>query len=397
MSANAATTPTPVARPARRESAAVFLATWACFAAIGCVLPILPRYVHGPLHAGDLETGFVVGAFAFTAILARPWAGRQADARGRRLMVVGGALVIALGGALLFVPAGVPGALVARLVTGIGEGVVFTAGSAWVVDLAPANRRGRAISWYGVSVWAGLSLGPALGSGLDELGGYDAVWGLAVMMPIVGALIALGQPSDARVPHPGQPRAPLIAREALAPGAALALINACYATLAGFVGLHLSARGAGHGTLVFVTFGVTVIVSRLLLGSMPDRIGPLRAGMIAALAVCGGLVVVALAHAWPVAAAGTVVMGFGFATLYPALALWVVDRVGEARRGAALGTFTAFFDAGFGLGAPFAGLVAALGGYPAAFWVAAGFALVSALVTLTLARSERAAASPART
>jgi MFS family permease len=374
---------------ARRESAAVFLATFACFAAIGCVLPILPRYVHGPLHAGDVATGLVVGAFAFTAIIARPWAGRQADARGRRLMVVGAALVIALGGALLFVPAGVPGALVARLVTGVGEGVVFTAGSAWIVDLAPAHRRGRAISWYGVSVWAGLSLGPALGSGLDELGGFDAVWTLAVVMPLVGALIAWRQPSDARTPHPGQQRGPLITREALAPGAALALINAGYATLAGFVGLHLGQRGAGHGTLVFVLFGVTVVLSRLLLGSMPDRLGALRSGVIAALAVWAGLVIVALAHVWPVAAAGGVVMGFGFATLYPALALWVVDRVGEARRGAALGTFTAFFDAGFGLGAPIAGLVAALGGYEAAFWVAAGYALLSALLTIALARGER--------
>jgi MFS family permease len=374
---------------ARRESAAVFLATFACFAAIGCVLPILPRYVHGPLHAGDVATGLVVGAFAFTAIIARPWAGRQADARGRRLMVVGAALVIALGGALLFVPAGVPGALVARLVTGVGEGVVFTAGSAWIVDLAPAHRRGRAISWYGVSVWAGLSLGPALGSGLDELGGFDAVWTLAVVMPLVGALIAWRQPSDARTPHPGQQRGPLITREALAPGAALALINAGYATLAGFVGLHLGQRGAGHGTLVFVLFGVTVVLSRLLLGSMPDRLGALRSGVIAALAVWAGLVIVALAHVWPVAAAGGVVMGFGFATLYPALALWVVDRVGEARRGAALGTFTAFFDAGFGLGAPIAGLVAALGGYEAAFWVAAGYALLSAMVTMALARGER--------
>jgi len=173
----------------------------------------------------------------------------------------------------------------------------------------------------------------------------------------------------------------LIAREALAPGAALALINAGYATLAGFVGLHLSDRGAGHGTLVFVVFAVTIVLSRLVLGSLPDRLGALRAGVIAALSVGAGLTIVALAQAWPVAAVGGVVVGFGFATFYPALALWVVDRAGEERRGAALGTFTAFFDVGFGLGAPIAGAVAALAGYETAFWVAAGYAaLAGALV-----------------
>lgn len=389
MPADAATPLTPVAPAPRGETAAVFLATWACFAAIGCVLPILPRYVHGPLHGGDVETGLVVGAFAFTAILARPWAGRQADARGRRLMVVGGALVIAVGGALLFVPAGVPGALVARLFAGVGEGIVFTAGTAWVVDLAPPERRGRAISWYGVSVWAGISLGPAIGSGLDDLGGYDLVWAVAAALPVAGALIALRQPSDARRPHPDRPSAPLITREALAPGVALAAINAAYATIAGFVGLHLSANGAGHGTLVLVIFGVTVVASRLVFGALPDRLGPLHTALLAALAAGVGLALIAVAHAWPVAAAGGVVTGFGFASLYPALALWVVDRVSEERRGGALGTFTAFFDAGFGIGAPIAGAVAALLGYAAAFWLAAGYAVVAALVILALGRTER--------
>ena len=53
------------------------------------------------------------------------------------------------------------------------------------------------------------------------------------------------------------------------------------------------------------------------------------------------------------------------------LALLVVDRVPDERRGAAMGAFTAFFDLGVGLGAPFAGLVASLAGgqYAVAFYV----------------------------
>jgi hypothetical protein len=44
----------------------------------------------------------------------------------------------------------------------------------------------------------------------------------------------------------------------------------------------------------------------------------------------------ALAHMWPVAAAGGVVMGFGFATLYPALGA-VGGRPGGGRIRAAVG------------------------------------------------------------
>ena len=71
------------------------------------------------------------------------------------------------------------------------------------------------------------------------------------------------------------------------------------------------------------------------------------------------------------ALAGALAMGAAFSLLYPSLSLIVVDRVPDTRRGAALGTFTAFFDAGVGFGAPLAGVAAALTGYEGAFLFAA--------------------------
>ena len=47
-----------------------------------------------------------------------------------------------------------------------------------------------------------------------------------------------------------------------------------------------------------------------------------------------------------------------------------------------MGAFTAFFDVGVGIGAPLAGAVAALAGYPAAFFVAAACAALGALLGL---------------
>ena len=53
----------------------------------------------------------------------------------------------------------------------------------------------------------------------------------------------------------------------------------------------------------------------------------------------------------------------------------VVTDAGERRRAEALGTYTAFFDLGFGLGAPLVGAISSLAGYPAAFWASAAFAV----------------------
>src|SRR4051794_41464775 len=88
-------------------------------------------------------------------------------------------------------------------------------------------------------------------------------------------------------------------------------------------------------------------------------------------------------------------MGIGFSLLFPSLALIVMNRVGEAGRGAAMGAFTAFFDVGVGLGAPLAGAVAALAGYPVAFYVAAGAAGPRALLGGTRPAGRAPAPPPA--
>lgn len=210
------------------------------------------------------------------------------------------------------------------------------------------------------------------------------MWAFALLVPLAGAAIALRQPRDDVAREPPVGGESLFVREAVGPGVALALANAGYAALAGFVGLHLVQRGSGHGVVAFSAFAVAVVTTRLVLGRIPDAAGPRVAAVGAGLAECVGLAIVALASDWTVAVAGAIVMGAGFALLYPALALFVVERVGEARRGAALGSFTAFFDVGFGLGGPVAGVIAALGGYAAAFWAASAFALGAALISTRL-------------
>jgi MFS family permease len=372
--------------------AGIFAVTLLSLMAVGAVLPVLPRYVRGPLDSGDVAVGVVIGAYAFTGLGGRPFAGRLADHRGRRRTVVLGTLLVGLAGLLYLVPAGLPGLIVARLVLGMGEGAVFTAGSAWIVDLAPPGRRARVIGLYGLAVWSGLSIGPLIGELIYHASGFDAVWAFAAAAPFAGSLVALRVP-DPFVPIPHAARGPLIARESIRPGLALSLASVGYAAIASFIVLHLQAQGESHGAIAFTVFAVTVVLTRLIAGDLPDRIGPLRCAAGAASVESFGLALIALAGGLPMAIVGAAAMGTAFSLLYPSLSLVVVNRVSDARRGAALGTFTAFFDLGVGIGAPLAGIAAALGGYPAAFWVAAGCALGTLSVAVALRRA--AAAAPA--
>jgi MFS family permease len=376
--------------------AGVFAVTLLALLGVGAVLPVIPRYVRGPLGEGDVAVGFAIGAFAFTALACRPLAGNLADQRGRRLVVIGGSLLAMAGGLLYLVPAGLPGLIAARLVFGAGEGSVFTAGATWVVDLAPAGRRGRVIGLYGLAVWSGLSLGPPIGDALLRVSSFDAVWAFAAAAPAVGAAIALAVPDPySGRARPARRRGPLIARESVRPGAALSLATVGYAAMASFIVLDLDAKGIGHGAAAFTAFAVTVVAMRVLAGDLPDRVGPLRCAAVAAVVEAAGLALIALAGSLAVAIVGALAMGAAFSTIYPALSLVVVNRVSEERRGAALGTFTAFFDAGVGLGAPLAGAAAALGGYSAAFWFAAACACATAAAAGVGIRRARAVGAPA--
>src|SRR5690349_13295790 len=50
--------------PSRAAFAGIFSVTLLALLAVGAVLPVLPHYVRGPLGAGNVAVGVVIGAFA---------------------------------------------------------------------------------------------------------------------------------------------------------------------------------------------------------------------------------------------------------------------------------------------------------------------------------------------
>jgi MFS family permease len=254
---------------------------------------------------------------------------------------------------------------------------VFTAGSAWNVDMAPEERRGRMIGLYGLAIWTGLTLGPPIGVLLQHAGGFNLVWAFAAGAPLLGAVIASRLPESVAVSS-NAPRGPFISREAIGPGVTFALSVVGFAAVSAFIVLSLDQRGIGHGAVVFSVFAGTVVATRLVAGGLPDRVGAARCALGAALVEALGLVLIGAADTLPVVIAGAVGMGAAFSLLFPSLSLLAIERVAPERRGAAMGTFTACFDLGMLVGSPAVGATAAIGGYWDGFYLAAAAALACA-------------------
>lgn len=353
------------------------------FLSLGCGLPIVPRYVKGPLGGDDLAVGIAVGAFAVGAVLLRPYSGRLGDRIGRRVLVIGGALVVALATALYLVADRLPLFAAVRFFGGLGEAAFFVGAATMITDLAPADRRGEAISYWSIAVYSGLAFGPALGETVYDASGFDAVWITGAALALGAALLALGTRETKRPDLVPSGDLPLLHRAALAPGMILFLGLIGLAGFSAFVPLYVRDVGWANSRNVFLLYGVLILLIRIAGARLPDRLGPLRAGTLALGGGAAGLLVMA---AWGSVAGllvGTVLFAVGMAFMYPSLMTLALVGVDDTQRAAVVGTFSTFFDLSQGVGALVVGTIAQLSGYRGAF---AGSALI-ALGGLVLLRS----------
>lgn len=336
-----------------------------------------------------VTVGWVMGIQSAATLLSRPWAGAMTDRHGGRhtaliglSAMVGCGIVYGLSALLPLGATGDLGLLVAgRLLTGVGEGLLITGGATWAIGRAGMVNAGRAMSWIGLAMFAGLAAGAAVGAVIDRALGFAAVATAAAIVPLVG-MIAAAVIAPAEAGHTAAGAAMTAAqmlRRIWRPGLALALSTVGFAAVSSFVVLAYGAHGWAGGAFALTAFGTAHVAARLLFGAWVDR----AQGPSAALATLGvealGLGLLGIAPVPAVALAGAALCGFGFSMVYPLLALPALRRVPAASRGMAIGLYDGFFDAAMGVSALAGGFVATWLGLPAVFLCAALASLLAGL------------------
>jgi predicted MFS family arabinose efflux permease len=140
----------------------------AYFTATGIAIYTLPLFVTGPLGSDIAGAGIAFGAFAVSALLLRPFAGRLCDTWGRRPLLITGAVLCAVSMMLTAHAATLAVVVALRLVLGVAEAAFFVAAIAALADLAPRSRIGEAMSVNSLGLYLGLALGPPPGRGTGE-------------------------------------------------------------------------------------------------------------------------------------------------------------------------------------------------------------------------------------
>jgi MFS family permease len=348
------------------------------FLIIGFALPVLPLHVHHGLGLSTFVVGLVTGSQFAASLFSRVWAGHFADRRGAKRAVIAGLVAAVLSGGLYLVSLAFSSApwlsvsilLAGRALLGAAESFIITGAAAWGLVVAGPQNAGRVIAWVGMAMFAAMALGAPVGTMLYAYGGFVTVAIATAVIPLLTILLVapLASVASQRGASAGFLK---VAGAVWVPGLGSALSSVGVGAMLAFSSLLATERGWSPVWLTFSAFAFALVVARLMLGHVPDRIGGARVALVSVFIEAAGLALIWLAQESAVAAVGAALTGFGYSLVYPGLGVEAVRRAPPQSRGLAMGAYTVFLDVTLGFGTPALGLIAGWAGLSAVFLASA--------------------------
>ena len=366
---------------------------------VGQERTVLPLLAQGTFHLAAFSSVLTfLLAFGCVKAAANFVAGTWADRSGRKRVLVAGWLA-GIPVPLLVIWAPSWGwIVVANVLLGINQGLAWSMTVTMKVDLAGEKRRGLAMGFneaagYGaVAVTAALTGYIAARAGLRPepfyLGIAFAGLGLGVSTVFVRETLAF-----AHTEGPSTDKTERSIREvfaltsfrdrALSSCSQAGLVN----NLNDGMAWGLFPLWFAHGGLSVASIGAIVAlypgvwgVAQLATGALSDRVGrkPLIVGGM--LVQAGAIGAIASTRSFASWAVGSTVLGLGTAMVYPTLLAAVGDVAHPRWRASAIGVYRLWRDAGFAVGALFAGVIADVYGMRAAIWSVAVLTAVSGVI-----------------
>jgi DHA1 family multidrug resistance protein-like MFS transporter len=351
-------------------------------------IPVVPLFAQD-LGAGAVMVGFINSAFLLTSGVFSFPLGLLADRWGLKIVVTVGLLISLATSLLLAVSVAPWQLLVIYLFFGLGLAAIGPTLMAYVADLSPSTHLGRSYGAYTLSIYSGMSLGPALGGWVAYCLGFRLLFvAAAVLVGLVVLLAMVFLPSSRRIPHPttatleNPPSWRQLFRNRALMGCWLITFGGCFGlgTFITFAPLYMKERGLSveHIGLVFALQAGVNALSRVPFGRLSDRLGRRWVQALLGFLVLGtALAAFGQAHTllqFLLVAAGLgLAMGLGFT---PVGAL-IAEVVPPAARGLAMGGYNSCIYLSMMLSS------AMMGGVIRGFGFGGSYALAGLVVALT--------------
>jgi predicted MFS family arabinose efflux permease len=359
----------------------VVLLTLVSFAALfgfQLLLSVVPLYAD-EAGGGSSGAGLATAAFMLSTVMTQIQMPRILGRFGYRRALATGLLFLGVPALFYAYATTLAPILAVTLSRGVGFGVVTVVFAALIVELAPPGRRGEALGLLGVAITLPTIFCNALGLWLVDRFGFEIVFLLGGVAPLLGLAMIPGI-RFAATPGGNEEGVGFFAGLRRPHLRRIFLLFAAATMAAGVVVTFLPLAVPGSGIFsaagALLVVGITSTASRWWGGRFGDRRDPrllLAPGLIAcAIGIAG------LPFGGALMLAGAALFGTGFGLLQNATLILTMERVSKSEYGLGSTLWNAAFDAGTGVGAFSFGFVTSAVGFA---W---SFALCSTLLASAL-------------
>jgi len=351
-----------------------------CFFGSYMRIPIVPLFAIS-LGADTVQVGMINGAFMLMAGALSIPAGLISDRFGRRLPLLGSLLLLAGSSFLLYwcsTPLQMAGIY---LLFGVGLSAFSPPLMSYVADITPPEKLGQAYGWYTMSLYGGMTIGPAAGGLIGSALGLRPVFlvagGLIFAVFFVALIFLTNQSSDQQGDVKYLAVIPSLQslmgnRRFIA--CLVATIGGCfgYGMFVTFMPLYIRSLGmnSGHVGLVFAAQALANALSRFPTGKFCDKVADrsvLVSGGLAGFAIA--LALFGLCHSVVSLMAAAALMGISMGVAFTIVCAMIADVVPREMRGLAMGCYSTCVYAGMMLCALCMGVVIKSEGFRVGFFL----------------------------
>ncbi|MED3728808.1 MFS transporter [Priestia filamentosa] len=330
------------------------------------------------LGASNTTIGIIMGAYLFTTMFFRPWAGHIIQKKGpikvlRIILIINGFALI------LYTITGLGGFLIARILQGVSTAFFSMALQIGIIDALPEEDRSQGISLYSLFSHIPGVIGPILALGIWQANNTAyftiVMISIAIFTGFFGYSAKVDKREDLTTINNTHQRVnmfksfgELIKNPFLFKCSVLMLVaSIVFGAITTFLPLYaMELKNGSAGVYLMIQAG-TVVFARFTLRKKIPSDGkwhaPFVMGTMLLLALAAQCVSFSITGGAMFFYAGAVLMGIAQALIYPTLTTYLTFVLPKVNRNILIGLFIAMADLGVSLGGVIMGPIADISSY----------------------------------
>ena len=376
----------PAAKLWTRDLVLIILVNLCVFTNHIMSLSTFPFYIQS-LGGSEAIAGICAAAFAFVAVIIRPFVGWWLDNGVRKVALVVGLLL--LGAAPLgyvFVPV-LSMSIAFRMLHGIGLSFSNSTTATVASDVICRPRFAEGMGYFGMATALASAIAPALGLSLMERFGFGTLYAVAAGIAGLGlVLFAFVRTRKVNVSKKKLNLRTIINRDSLPATATMLVFMLTFGALENFVAIFAAENSLPSGSIYFIVMSVMLLVVRVTLGKLVDQRGEAIFVYTCNAAMLVAFLLLALVPNTATYILSAALAGYAFGGLDPSLQSMAVHTSTDETRGSANSTFLCGYDIGYGLGGGLAGSLITAMGYSSMWMIVSLACVTSVLIYVAWAR-----------